>query len=131
LGCGRRPEGGAVVAGVLRDTRAADREMASEPSIRRRLDDTLAEPYRQGVGGVGDDVLAVARPWGFEPAEITATVGLWQGKADVSGLPALGRELAAALPRCTARYLPGEGHFLVHWREILATLAEALREGGA
>jgi pimeloyl-ACP methyl ester carboxylesterase len=95
--------------------------------VRRLLIETVGEGFRQGIWGVYDDTLAVARPWGFEPGAVQTPVWIWQGDADTSVLPALAQELAGKLPHCNFTLLPGEGHFLLftHWREMLQTMVRA------
>jgi pimeloyl-ACP methyl ester carboxylesterase len=106
-----------------------DQATLTDPLLRRMLIETASEPFRRGTGGVYDDTLAVARPWGFAPEAIETPTWLWQGDADTSVLPALADELAQKLPHCHATRFSEEGHFLVftHWQTILQTLALALR----
>ena len=117
-----------VIEDQLRQLPPTDQTTLGDPHLRRMLIETAGEAFRQGVGGVYDDTLAVARPWGFLPAAVHTPTWLWQGDADTSVLPALAEELAKKLPHCQAMVLPGEGHFLLftHWRMMLHTLAQAL-----
>jgi pimeloyl-ACP methyl ester carboxylesterase len=55
---------------------ATDKATLADPLVRRMLRETLGEAFRGGVGGVYDDTLAVARPWGFAPEAITTPVWL-------------------------------------------------------
>jgi pimeloyl-ACP methyl ester carboxylesterase len=111
---------------ALHDLPARDQATCTDPVMWRMLLETASEPFRSGTGGLYDDTLAVARPWGFAPEGIETPVWLWQGDADASVLPALADELAQKLPHCHASVLPEEGHFLVftHWQSILQTLAQ-------
>ena len=106
---------------------AKDQATLADPAVRRLLIETAGEGFRQGIWGVYDDTLAVARPWGFEPGAVQTPVWIWQGDADTSVLPALAQELAGKLPHCSFSLLPGEGHFLLftHWRAMLQTLVRA------
>jgi hypothetical protein len=90
----------------------------------RLLIETLGEGFRQGIWGVYDDTLAVARPWGFAPGAVQTPVWIWQGDADTA---ALAQELAGKLPHCSFTLLPGEGHFLLftHRRAMLQMLVQA------
>jgi pimeloyl-ACP methyl ester carboxylesterase len=83
------------------------------------------EAFRQGPTAFAEDLALAARPWGFPLGEIRVLVDLWHGELDVSTPPAMGRALAAALPRCRAHFVPNEGHFLAYarWPEILRALA--------
>lgn len=111
----------------IRRLPAKDQAILADPAVRRLLIETAGEGFRQGIWGVYDDTLAVARPWGFEPGAVQTPVWIWQGDADTSVLPALAQELAGKLPHCSFSLLPGEGHFLLfaHWREMLQTLVRS------
>jgi pimeloyl-ACP methyl ester carboxylesterase len=74
---------------------------------------SFAEALRTGVEGWLEDDLAFARPWGFELAEITAPVMLWQGSADLMVPFAHGQWLASRVPGVTAHLEDGEGHLSV------------------
>jgi pimeloyl-ACP methyl ester carboxylesterase len=116
-----------VVENQLRRLPAKDQTALADPAVRQLLIETVGEGFRQGVWGVYDDTLAVARPWGFEPSAGRTPVWIWQGDADTTVLPALAQELAGKLSHCTFALLPGEGHFLLfaHWREMLQTLVRS------
>ena len=118
-----------MIEDQLRQLPPTDQATLADPLLRRRLIETAGEAFRQGVGGVYDDTLAVARPWGFLPDAVETPAWLWQGDADTSVLPALAEELARKLPHCRAIVLHGEGHFLLftQWRTMLQTLAQALQ----
>lgn len=88
----------------------ADRALLRDRSVRDQLTAHLRDAYRQGASGVARDLRLIASPWGFEPRDIAAPVWLWHGLGDRTVPPAMGRALAAALPRCTARFVDGEGH---------------------
>jgi pimeloyl-ACP methyl ester carboxylesterase len=95
-----------------------------------RIHASTALALRDGVDGWLDDDLAFTRPWGFAPADVTAPVHLWQGGQDLMVPPAHGRWLASALPTCTPRLLPDDGHLtlaLTRADEVLDVLAAALR----
>jgi pimeloyl-ACP methyl ester carboxylesterase len=67
---------------------------------------------RVAVSGWIDDDLALLRPWGFEPEEITVPVRLWQGDLDVLVPPAHSSRLAARIPTAELVQVPGVGHWL-------------------
>ena len=88
------------------------------------------EAVRKGAAGWIDDDLAFAKPWGFDPASISAPTFLWQGDADLMVPFAHGRWLADRIPGAVAHLLPGEGHFSIFVNrvdevldELVATLA--------
>jgi pimeloyl-ACP methyl ester carboxylesterase len=101
-----------------------DREVLSGPYMHQMMMDTTLEHYRQGYRGLSDDMLVLARPWGFRLEDITIPVWLWHGEEDtILELP-IGHYLKRALPQCQAAFYPREGHFLLltHWEELLRTL---------
>ena len=52
--------------------------------------------------GAALDVVLLGQPWGFSLGEIQPEVHLWQGEADTLVPPAMGKYLAAQIPRCHA-----------------------------
>jgi pimeloyl-ACP methyl ester carboxylesterase len=94
------------------------------PAIAGVLLPGVPEWTRQGWGGAADDDIAFARPWGFDPGEITVPVSVWHGEADAMVPPQHGRHLAAAIPGATLRTFPGEGHvdMFRHGPEVLTWL---------
>lgn len=104
----------------------ADRSALREPAIREGFAKALREGVRQGVGGALTDIGLYGRDWGFRPEDVVASVQLWQGENDHTVPPDMARHLADRLAHCTARFLPGEGHFSLpvrHAGDIWATLA--------
>jgi pimeloyl-ACP methyl ester carboxylesterase len=105
---------------------AADRKALDRPGIRPLFHASMREAVRQGTRGAGRELWLYSRPWDFDLTTVQAEVRLWHGERDVTVPAAMGRRLAAALPRCRAVFLPGEGHFslpLDHMEEILRALA--------
>jgi len=81
--------------------------------------------YRQGGRGMYDEALALARKWGFEPADISPPVHLWHGELDDTVPVSMAHFMARSIPQCDARIYPDEGHHILfsRWAEILGTLA--------
>ena len=90
---------------------------------------SMAEGLRDSAEGWVDDDLAFAAPWGFDLADLTADVRIWQGTADLMVPPAHGRWLAAALPHARFELRPDHGHLSLvgpaGFAEILETLPRA------
>ena len=87
-----------------------------------------AEMYRQGNGGIYDEAICMARPWGFPVEGVTVPVRIWHGAKDRVVPVGMGKYLAKVMPTAIATFYPREGHHFVYdrWREILGTLvAEA------
>ncbi|MGH3445213.1 MAG: alpha/beta fold hydrolase, partial [Nocardioidaceae bacterium] len=57
-----------------------------------------------------DDDLAFVRPWGFDLAEISVPVSVWQGGADRMVPFSHGRWLAAHVSRARVHLYDDEGH---------------------
>lgn len=61
-----------------------DKQVVDDIGIRRIIADNHVEALsNKCVDGWVDDVIALRRPWGFEPAKITVPVKLWGGEDDV------------------------------------------------
>ncbi|MBN1978013.1 MAG: alpha/beta hydrolase [Anaerolineae bacterium] len=102
----------------------ADRALLSRPEMKAMLLRNYLEATRAGMRGFARDSVIVSSPWGFSPADIAAPVYLWHGEDDANVSLSAARHLAEAIPNCQARFLPGEGHWLIlgHWEEILSEL---------
>ena len=114
----------AAIAGMV----DADREILGDPALRAVMIANAAEMYRQGNGGVYDEAICMARPWGFPVEGVTLPVRIWHGALDLAVPVGMGRYLERTLPNAVATFYPHEGHHFVYdrWREILAVLvAEA------
>ena len=61
-----------------------DKEVVGDIALCRIIADIHVEALDNNcIDGWMDDVVALSRPWGFEPAKITVPVKLWGGKDDV------------------------------------------------
>lgn len=108
-----------------------DRAVLARTDVRTTVLRTFREGVRQGGRGLAEDLAVLAHPWGFALEAVRARVLLWHGELDTTVPPAMGRHLAARIPGCQARFLPGEGHFslpIAHMDEILRAVT-APREG--
>lgn len=116
---------------VSRVTRAAaapaGRRLPAEPGAGEWAGARFLAAAAGGVGGMIDDHLVTARPWGFEPREVRGIVHVWHGLQDRLVPAADAMLLAAALPRARLALDPDEGHFFYRrrLREILGDLAAA------
>jgi pimeloyl-ACP methyl ester carboxylesterase len=104
----------------------SDQAILIEQGMADVFGNDMLEVVRNGTGGAADDVRAVARPWGFSPADIRVPTFLWQGENDPNVTPRMGRYFAETIPDCHATFVPGAGHMMIfsHWREIVAQVAE-------
>ena len=61
-----------------------DKEVVGDIALRRIIAEIHVEALsNNSVDGWMDDVIALSRPWEFEPAKITVPVKLWGGQNDV------------------------------------------------
>jgi pimeloyl-ACP methyl ester carboxylesterase len=102
-----------------------DLDVLCEPGVSARIQRSIREAFRQGGAGPMLDLRLFTRPWNLDPSLAAGPVHLWHGERDRTVPVTMGRELAALLPACTARFLPEEGHFSMairHGEIILAAL---------
>jgi pimeloyl-ACP methyl ester carboxylesterase len=106
------------------DMCAFDQEVLAAPELRDRMIANSAEVYRQGGRGMYDEALVLARPWGFNVADIGVPVHVWHGGEDDTVPIAMGHYLARSIPSATATFDRRAGHQLVYrrWPEILAAV---------
>lgn len=116
-----------TVEAVAQAMSGVDAEIVRRPEVRQALATVISEAFRQGSQGAAWDVVLLGRPWGFRLEEITTTVYLWHGEADVLVPPGMGRHQAERIPNCHARFFTGEGHLLLidHMPEIIDELVDS------
>jgi pimeloyl-ACP methyl ester carboxylesterase len=88
-----------------------DRAELAQPAMRIRVAAGVVEALRNGLHGWVDDDLAILRPWGFDPASITAPTMLWHGAQDVLAPVSHGDWLHQAIPGSTYVRVAGQAHF--------------------
>lgn len=101
-----------------------DKAIVTRPEIREFVRQDFPEAFRQGGRGSAYELTLYARPWPIRLERISMEVHLWQGEADSSVPPSMGRYLAGALPNCHATFIPNAGHLWIvdHMDEVLSTL---------
>jgi len=102
-----------------------DREVIARTQVREVLAHSLAESLRQGAQGSVDDLLILARPWGFRLEDVPIDVNVWQGGRDRMVPATHGQTLSRRLIQSHYVYLPEEGHFSLvidHTASIFSTL---------
>jgi pimeloyl-ACP methyl ester carboxylesterase len=105
----------------------ADRRLLAEIDAGERAAARFLAAADGGIGGMIDDHLVCARPWGFEPQGVRGLVHVWHGLQDRLVPADAAVLLAAALPRARLALDPDEGHFFYRrrLREILGDLSAA------
>lgn len=103
---------------------APDKQILADAEFRAMYRANLVAALQQGFSGLAYDMALIARPWGFDPADIETEVQLWHGESDLNTPVSMGRYLQARLPNCKAHFLAGAGHWILfsHYRQILCQL---------
>lgn len=106
-----------------------DRALLKSPELREHAKGQVREALRAGVDGyTQDELIITVRPWGFRVDEIGVPVHLWHGELDTLVPIQSARYVARAIPNCSPRFFPDEGHLLTfrHSEEIVQTLVETV-----
>ena len=105
----------------------ADRDVMDRPDVKERYWWAQRDSLGGRAGGVVDDMRANQRPWGYDPASITAPAHLFHGTKDRTSPPEFARYWPQALPDCHEHWYEGEGHFLIedHFEEALTAVLDA------
>lgn len=101
-----------IVDAFLAETAAADKALARNPAVHRALTDDFERALSRGYAGWASDAQKLASPWGFDLADVKASVTLWHGTDDRNTPLAMGRYLARTLAHATLHEVPGHGHLL-------------------
>ena len=102
----------------------SDQALISEPKVKEVFTQSISESFRFGGRGTIAEGALLVRLWGFQLADISIQVHLWQREVDTVEPLQMGQSLAHAIPVCHTTIIPGEGHMLIfsHWREIIPDL---------
>jgi pimeloyl-ACP methyl ester carboxylesterase len=84
--------------------------LARDETVRTRFGASLAEAYRQGIGGAMREAQRIAHLTVEGLERIEVPVHVFQGGHDRHVPPAMGRFLAQALPNGHFHWCPDEGH---------------------
>lgn len=123
-----------IVGRVIRAGAApADRPLVAAAEARDAAAERFLAAARSGVGGMIDDYLVCAGPWGFRLEGVGGLVHLWHGMQDALVPVDQAMHLAAALPSVQVALHPDEGHFFYRrrLREILGPLAATVTSAGS
>ncbi|MFH2006893.1 MAG: alpha/beta hydrolase [bacterium] len=107
-----------------------DREVLRRKDVFKALKAEYAESFWPGPVGLDHEISLIRRPWGFDLSEVSRRILLYHGEADANVPVALARRVAAELPDCRARFLPGKAHlwFVDSFGEVLDDLADQRSE---
>jgi pimeloyl-ACP methyl ester carboxylesterase len=103
----------------------ADAAIINRPEVRGMFLHEARHASATSGKAAAQDFQLFSRDWGFQLADITVPVHLWQGDADRNVPVAHARLMSAAIPGAVLHEEPGEGHMMGLDRtgEILSTLA--------
>jgi pimeloyl-ACP methyl ester carboxylesterase len=109
----------------------SDRAVIADYGIKVMLSENVIEGLRNSTNGWIDDVLAIVRPWGFDPARIVVPVLLWHGANDVFSPAGHARWLARRVRTSELRLVQGVSHFgaVEALPSVLQWLVESERPG--
>lgn len=98
-----------------------DKAILERPDIRRIGHEHTLAAVAHGFDGMADEVLLLARPWGFELSAIAVPVLLWCATEDTAAPLSHTDYLAGQIPGARRRLVEGQGHLFIfeHWTEIL------------
>jgi pimeloyl-ACP methyl ester carboxylesterase len=87
-----------------------DKALLADSVIGAAVHATIAEAFRQGVGGYAQDIFVQGRPRPFSPRSITVPVDVVHGELDVLIPLAHARHTSEQIPASRLRALTGHGH---------------------
>ena len=104
----------------------SDQVMMENPAVREALARDIREAYRQGGEGHAEDAMLVmfGKSWGFELKDISTPVHIWHGDEDRQAPLAMAEHLASEIPDCSLRVIPGAGHLIVDYEEVITDVRD-------
>lgn len=115
---------------MAKDLPDPDKNILTNPKYTRFAFEMMYEAFRGGINGIVNEVKLFANDWGFNLQDISPTlkIFLWHGDLDVNVPVSMGHKVCEAIPNCTGKFFPEEGHFsmfLNHFAEIVKTITDA------
>jgi pimeloyl-ACP methyl ester carboxylesterase len=106
----------------------ADRQLLAAAEGGTAAIESFLAAAAGGVRGMIDDYLTCCASWGFHLRDVRGEVHLWHGEQDRFVPVEHARAVAAALPRCRARFDADDGHFFFRRRlaDVLGALVAAV-----
>ena len=103
----------------------SDEALLEDRSKAQTLLATIVESFRQGVGGLAEDLTIQGRPWPFDPSAVRAPTIVLHGEDDPYLPVAHGRHTADLIPNARLVVVRGQGHVILI-REIPQLCADLL-----
>ncbi|WP_228555048.1 alpha/beta fold hydrolase [Catenulispora pinisilvae] len=117
-----RADPASLLANIDAGLEPTDRAVIRQANIRQELIVSFAAAVAHSADGWYDDSLALAAPWGFDPADIEVPVYLWHGAEDRFSPVSHTRWLGERIPRATVDLEPRASHFsaLLRMPQVIA-----------
>ncbi len=109
---------GLALALLRRQVGPEDRATLADPEVAQKIKQAYLEGLKRGARGAAEDLLLLTGRWAADVQALTAETRLWHGEADRIVPAAIGRRMAALIPGCESRFLPGEGHYSLPVRRM-------------
>lgn len=100
--------------------------MLADKTVAQHMQQVTEEALRQGIAGYVQDLFVQARPWPFDPAQISVPVQVNHGELDTIVPIAFSRQIAQRIPGAEVSELTGHGHMSVMY-ELPRLISEFLR----
>lgn len=134
-----RADPASLLANIDEGLEPTDRAVIGQANIRHELVAAYAAAVSRSADGWYDDALALAAPWGFDPADIRVPVYLWHGAEDRFSPISHTRWLGERIPRATVDLEPRASHFsallrmpqVIVWSGARVSWDAAVALGGA
>ena len=94
----------------------SDLAVLKDERIVESFKQMIAESARSSLYGFAQDMVMIAGPWDFDPADIRVPVHVWHGRKNVHVPFTMGERLARLIPNSIPQFLDNEGHFTIYKR---------------
>lgn len=120
----RRNPGRAVRALAALLAEPDRRLLQTTPVVAERFGASLAEAYRQGIGGALHEAHLIASPRGYALEAVRVPVHIHQPEHDRHVPPAMGEYLASHIPDASLHRYPDDGHLSI----VVSAIDTCLRQ---
>jgi pimeloyl-ACP methyl ester carboxylesterase len=122
------PDGSGFLEAGLEGMASVDQAALADERLATALMTTVAEAFRQGVGGYAQDLVVQGRSWVFDPGAIVAPAWVLHGDADTDTPVAHAHHTAELIPGARLLIRPEHGHISILTRipQLSVDLVSAL-----
>lgn len=107
---------------MLKQMSEVDQLVFSDPESGNAIINATKEAFRNGVGGVSQEIILTLKPWGFNLENINYPITVWQGDQDKQAPEMHAKIYAKLIPNANLTIFKHEGHLSIlknHSEEIL------------